>query len=201
MNIYYDPETLNILNYVDTDNNCFIDRPSRPETSNVFITIPSEDNCTNISLTRQGDTIIYNKVQSPLWMYYDKDAMKVISIYDTGIIDHANAYPHNTVENVGHIQIQSNTNLEFIDIRVDQHGNITTFINKMREKYHWLITDWDTIRDKRNKLLSSCDWTHTTDVQLTDEQKHKWAVYRKSLRDVTINFQHPSDVIWPTPPQ
>lgn len=114
-----------------------------------------------------------------------------------GIIDHANAYPHNTVENVGHIQIPSNANIEFIDIHVDKDDNVTTFINRRREKYHWLVSDWDTIRDKRNKLLSSCDWTHTTDVELTGEQKHKWAMYRKSLREITTSFQHPSDVIWP----
>ena len=197
MNIYYDPETLNIFNYIDTDNNCFIDRTSRPETSNVFITIPPEDNCINISLVRDGDVIIYNKVQSPLWMYYDKDVMKVISIYDMNIIDHANAYPHNIAENVGHIQIESNTDIGFIDIHKDEDGNVKTFINKRREKYHWLISDWDTIREKRNKLLSLCDWTHTTDVQMTNEQKHKWAMYRKSLRDITTTFKHPSDVIWP----
>ena len=199
MKIYYDKETLDILNYVDTDNDCFIDRTSRPETSDVFITIPSEDNCRNISLTRQGDMIIHTivQVQSTLWMYYDKDTTKMISIYDTGIIDHANAYPHNTVENVGHIQIPSNANIEFIDIHVDKDDNVTTFINRRREKYHWLVSDWDTIRDKRNKLLSSCDWTHTTDVELTGEQKHKWAMYRKSLREITTSFQHPSDVIWP----
>lgn len=197
MKIYYDPETLNIFNYIDTDNNCFIDRTSRPETSNVFITIPPEDNCINISLVRHGDAIIYNKVQSPLWMYYDKDAMKVISIYDMNIIDHANAYPHDTAENVGHIQIESNPDIGFIDIHKDEDGNVKTFINKRREKYHWLISDWDTIREKRNKLLSLCDWTHTTDVQLTNEQKHKWAMYRKSLRDITTTFKHPSDVIWP----
>lgn len=200
MKIYYDKETLNILNYVDTDNDCFIDRTSRPETSNVFITIPTEDNCANMSLTRQGDMIIHTigQVQSTLWMYYDKDTTKVISIYDTNIIDHANAYPHTTVENVGHIQIPSIINIEFIDIYKDEDGNIKTFINRRREKYHWLVSDWDTIRDTRNKLLSSCDWTHTTDVELTDEQKHKWALYRKSLRDITKDFQHPTDVIWPT---
>lgn len=197
MKIYYDKETLRILNYIDTDNNCFYNRTSQPETSNVFITIPEEDNCINISLTQQGDTVIYNKVDSPFWMYYDKDAMKVISVYDVGIIDHANAYPHNTVENIGHIQIESRANLEFIDICKDNDGNDKTFINKRREKNHWSISDWDTIRDKRNKLLDSCDWTHMTDVVLTDEQKHKWAVYRKSLRDITTDFQHPSDVIWP----
>lgn len=199
MKIYYDKETLDILNYVDIDNDCFTDRTSRPETSDVFITIPLEDNCRNISLTRQGDMIIHTivQVQSTLWMYYDKDMTKVISIYDTDIIDHANAYPHNTFENVGHLQIPSNTNIEFIDIRVDKDDNVTTFINRRREKYHWLVSDWDTIRDKRNKLLSSCDWTQITDVELTSEQKHKWVMYRKSLRDITTSFQHPSDVIWP----
>jgi hypothetical protein len=203
MNIYYDKETLDIVNYADAENNCFYDRTSRPETADVFITIPLEDNSRNISLVRNGDTIdiIKHVVESTLWMYYDKDKTKIISLYDTGIIDHSNAYPHDTVENVGHIQLPLNSKIDFIDIQVDEHGNVTTFTNKNREKYHWLVSDWETIRDKRYKYLLSCDWTHTTDVELTDEKKHEWTVYRKSLRDITTSFDKPSDVVWPTPPQ
>jgi hypothetical protein len=57
----------------------------------------------------------------------------------------------------------------------------------------------------RHSLLFQSDWTQVADVQLTDEEKAAWRVYRQALRDLpsTINWANvrsSSDVVWPTKP-
>lgn len=59
---------------------------------------------------------------------------------------------------------------------------------------------WDIVRDKRNILLSDCDWTQLTDAPLTTEIKATWSTYRQLLRDVPQQPVEPEVVIWPTQP-
>lgn len=49
----------------------------------------------------------------------------------------------------------------------------------------------NTIRNYRNQLLTSCDWTQIADVDLTTEQKSAWSTYRQQLRDFpsTLNME------------
>lgn len=54
------------------------------------------------------------------------------------------------------------------------------------------------IREKRNALLASCDWTQITDCTV---DKQAWATYRQALRDITEQAGFPTDVVFPTPPQ
>lgn len=54
------------------------------------------------------------------------------------------------------------------------------------------------IRIKRNKLLTTCDWTQVNDVPAATSQK--WATYRQSLRDITEQQTFPENVVWPVAP-
>lgn len=50
-------------------------------------------------------------------------------------------------------------------------------------------------RDKRNSLLTECDWTQIADVPLTAECKAAFATYRQALRDVDL-----LNPVWPEKP-
>lgn len=59
---------------------------------------------------------------------------------------------------------------------------------------------WDQIRERRDTLLTKCDWTQLSDNALTDEQKTAWAGYRQALRDITTKYKDPTRVVWPINP-
>jgi uncharacterized protein YjiS (DUF1127 family) len=63
-----------------------------------------------------------------------------------------------------------------------------------------VTTTWDSVRRKRNQLLTQSDWTQLADAPLTQEQKNAWAVYRQALRDVPSSAATPEEVVWPTAP-
>ena len=52
------------------------------------------------------------------------------------------------------------------------------------------------VREQRNRLLASSDWTLMPDSPLSPEKKAEWATYRQALRDITTQ----PDIIWPTQP-
>jgi hypothetical protein len=54
------------------------------------------------------------------------------------------------------------------------------------------------IRNERNGLLASTDWTQAKDIP--DAVSVKWAPYRQALRDVPAQSGFPDSVDWPTPP-
>ena len=58
---------------------------------------------------------------------------------------------------------------------------------------------WDDIRDTRDQILKSTDWTMTTGATVDQAQ---WAAYRQNLRDLpqTYKDKTPDDVVWPTQP-
>lgn len=199
--LYYNEDTLDILNYIDTENGGF--KTTYASVSNVAsIEYALDDTYITLKRSENGDVFVDKpQIESNVWMYYDSDAMKILSIYDCGLIDHANAYPQSSgTKNIGHEQLPLGVDIEFIDIHTDDQGNIETFKNTNKEKYYWSLTDWQVIRDKRNKLLLSCDWTQSNDSVLSDEKKLEWRVYRQTLRDITSSYETPSDVEWPTPP-
>ena len=55
---------------------------------------------------------------------------------------------------------------------------------------------WGAIRARRDKLLSTSDFT-----QLPDSPKDRpaWAVYRQALRDIP-NQSDPTNIVWPVVP-
>lgn len=54
----------------------------------------------------------------------------------------------------------------------------------------------NNIRNQRNYLIQETDWTALSDVTMTPAM----AIYRQSLRDVTLQEGFPTNVIWPTKP-
>jgi hypothetical protein len=53
------------------------------------------------------------------------------------------------------------------------------------------------VRSKRNMLLTQSDWTQLADAPVDNLA---WAVYRQSLRDITLQAGFPFDVIFPVIP-
>ena len=43
----------------------------------------------------------------------------------------------------------------------------------------------ESIRTRRNELLSKCDWTVLVDSPLTEEKRSEWLAYRQELRDIS----------------
>ena len=59
------------------------------------------------------------------------------------------------------------------------------------------------LRDKRNHLLASSDWTGLADSALTSEVSAKWKLYRQKLRDFPSGLTTEAKVkntVWPTKP-
>jgi hypothetical protein len=54
------------------------------------------------------------------------------------------------------------------------------------------------VRQERNALLSSCDWTQLNDTQV---DRNAWASYRQALRDVPKQAGFPWNVDWPIAPK
>jgi hypothetical protein len=57
-----------------------------------------------------------------------------------------------------------------------------------------------SLRAKRNRSISECDWTQLPDAPLTEDQREAWAAYRQALRDVPQQGGAPYAVVWPVPP-
>ncbi len=54
-----------------------------------------------------------------------------------------------------------------------------------------------SIKQKRDSLLLSSDWTQLSD---TPVDREAWRVYRQALRDITKQEGYPLNVVWPTAP-
>ena len=58
---------------------------------------------------------------------------------------------------------------------------------------------WETIRKKRDTLLSQSDWAVLPDVPLSN--KKEWLTYRALLRQLPQLYRDPSKVSWPALPK
>jgi hypothetical protein len=73
-----------------------------------------------------------------------------------------------------------------------------------QEKYALDVIQYETVelpkmvRQQRNSLLASSDWTQTGDVP--QAIKDAWATYRQALRDVPQQSGFPTNVTWPQKP-
>ena len=58
------------------------------------------------------------------------------------------------------------------------------------------------LRQDRDKILQSTDWTQAADSPLSDSKKAEWATYRQALRDLTkhTNWPNLEESDWPQPP-
>lgn len=56
------------------------------------------------------------------------------------------------------------------------------------------------VRQRRNELLSACDWVVASDNRIPLLKKPAWLSYRQALRDLPQNTNDFTNVTWPTPP-
>jgi len=70
----------------------------------------------------------------------------------------------------------------------------------------WMLNEtslWEEIRQRRDALLASCDWTQLPDAPLSEEKRASWNTYRQNLRDIPQDNVSPTfvtDINWPTKP-
>ena len=55
----------------------------------------------------------------------------------------------------------------------------------------------ESLRMRRNQLLTESDWTQSRDVFLPNDEE--WKTYRQQLRDLPKNTE-PMNPVWPTKP-
>lgn len=96
-----------------------------------------------------------------------------------------------------------------------QEGEVGVAVDKVE---HWAAIDedgqgvtvfqeplrfsQDSIRVRRNALLSSCDWTVLPDSPMTPEARAEWIAYRQELREITTSQPDATlaTVNWPSEP-
>ena len=61
-----------------------------------------------------------------------------------------------------------------------------------------ITAKWDVVRQERNALLQSSDWTQIVDYDLGADRA-AWASYRQLLREITSQA-NPFALVWPQPP-
>lgn len=59
---------------------------------------------------------------------------------------------------------------------------------------------WAIVKQQRNALLDQCRWTIAPDSPLTVECQENWLNYCKTLNRITVDFDDPDHIDWPTQP-
>lgn len=78
----------------------------------------------------------------------------------------------------------------------NKHTN--TWYHKLTETGAFVL--WQQVKNERNRLLSQTDWTQMPDVVLSPEKKTAVNRFRQELRDITLKFTSPDEVVWPVNP-
>jgi len=55
-------------------------------------------------------------------------------------------------------------------------------------------------RAERDRLIAETDWTQMADVNITDEKKEAYKIYRQVLRDISKQDGFPHNIIWAEKP-
>jgi len=55
--------------------------------------------------------------------------------------------------------------------------------------------------EKAKRLLRESDWSMLSDVPMNKTQKALWVAYRKELREIRLQPEFPSNIIWPVIPE
>ncbi len=63
-----------------------------------------------------------------------------------------------------------------------------------------LINTIKIVREIRNDKLAETDWTQMPDLEMPDEKRTKWKIYRQKLRDLPAQAGFPRNVEWPAQP-
>ena len=100
----------------------------------------------------------------------EKDTLKVCTIYTKN--DDIEICLKQDFPEEKHLFVDVSDDVTIKNIKVGPGGTITTDTTYI----------YSEIREQRNKLLISCDWTQSRDSPLTTEKQDEWAAYRQSLR-------------------
>lgn len=82
--------------------------------------------------------------------------------------------------------------------------------NRKREEWERNRDYLTELREIRDQLLTSCDWTQLPDVRdkFTSSKKEEWIEYRQKLRDLPENIEDPKPLVldpnhqdWPISPE
>jgi hypothetical protein len=95
------------------------------------------------------------------------------------------------------IEISKEKHKELLEGTNLHHKTIEVSNNELILVDQVAVATWEIIRNKRNRLLLSSDFTQMPDWP---GDKAAWAVYRQSLRDIPQTYSNPEDVVWPTSP-
>jgi hypothetical protein len=150
--------------------------------------VPSDAFLTENNLTAVDDTpvgVVDTQVVVEVALYQDdNNNWKSYKVYDRQVVPSTDQYLQKVVDK---------ETPEVID------GVWTMFdIVDLTDDEQWIL-----IREKRDWLLETSDYTHATDnpTQLSTDAKKIWATYRQSLRDLPADFTNPNDVVYPDVPQ
>lgn len=74
------------------------------------------------------------------------------------------------------------------------------------EYHQWINGNWEldtelaarNIRRTRDLLIAKTDWTQGKDIP--DSVSQRYIEYRQALRDITLQPEFPSNVVWPVKP-
>lgn len=98
---------------------------------------------------------------------------------------------------------------DIVEISDEDHVRLLDATNNYKEVYldsnnelalrdRVINLTWDSIRNKRNRLLDESDYTQMPDWP---GNKTAWSTYRQLLRDIPQTYSSPNDVIWPDKPE
>lgn len=77
--------------------------------------------------------------------------------------------------------------------------HVFNYDTKEWEDHRTTETEWQLIRENRDKLLSMSDWVVIKASDMGTAIPSNWRTYRQALRDMT-NQSDPFSVIWPKSP-
>jgi hypothetical protein len=83
------------------------------------------------------------------------------------------------------VQYCIDNNIEYTLQRNTQGNLEIVFSNTEDRTTLELQHQWAAIRNERNQLLASTDWTQLNDSPLTEDVKDRYRAYRQALRDMT----------------
>lgn len=145
-----------------------------------------------ISIDNQG---LFNIQQDLSWL---PSNVRALQWYDTwGEIEYNNGNPNERIEELG-----------IFEQAIRNYNNEIQRIENEKVEAEAARDYWVELRDLRDQKLTKCDWTQVADVQLTENKKAEWTLYRQQLRDLPENIANPKPLVldlshsdWPVKPQ
>ena len=81
---------------------------------------------------------------------------------------------------------------EIVELTDTERLEVEYYINHIAP-----IEAMESLRTRRNQLLTESDWTQSRDILLSNDEE--WKIYRQQLRDLPKNTD-PMNPEWPTKP-